>query len=171
MVIENNKVVKCHYVLRDGNATGELIESTEGSEPLSYIQGIGAMIPTFEQQLMGKQKGDEVAFPIKASDAYGEYHDDLLQEIPFAAFKFEPGQNPHDIFTPGEVLPLNDEQGNQFLATVIETTNDMVKVDMNHPMAGVDLYFTGHVEGVRDATSEELTHGHVHGVGVGGHQH
>ena len=165
MVIENNKVVKCHYVLRDGTATGELIESTEGAEPLSYIQGVGAMIPTFEQQLAGKQVGDAIAFPVKAADAYGEYQDDLVQEIPFAAFKFEPGQNPYDIFTPGEVLPLNDEQGNQFLATVVETTNDMVKVDMNHPMAGVDLYFNVHVEDIRDATPDELSHGHIHGDG------
>ena len=165
MTIENNKVVKCHYVLRDGTPTGELIESTEGAEPLSYIQGIGAMIPTFEQQLAGKQKGDEVAFPVKAADAYGEYQKDLVQEIPFAAFKFEEGQNPHDIFTPGEVLPLNDEQGNQFLATVIDTDEQAVKVDMNHPMAGVDLYFTVHVEDVREATPDELSHGHIHGDG------
>ena len=170
MVIENNKVVLCHYTLREDDAAGQLIESTEGSEPLGYIHGVGQMIPTFEQNLAGKQAGDAFAFGIKAEDGYGEYDAEAVAEIPKNAFNLGE-MNPDDVFVEGEILPLQDENGEFMQGIITEVKTATVIVDFNHPMAGVDLYFTGHVEGVRDATSEELTHGHVHVHGVGGHQH
>ncbi len=168
MIISENKVVLCHYTLREGTINGELIESTEGSEPLGYIQGIGMMIPTFEQNLEGKQAGDLFSFAIAAGDAYGDYDEEKLTEIPLAAFDLG-GQNPADIFIPGEVIPLSDDQGNQFMATVMELSAESLRVDLNHPMAGINLYFTGRVDSVREATQTEIEHGHVHGVG--GHNH
>jgi FKBP-type peptidyl-prolyl cis-trans isomerase SlyD len=168
MVIEQNKVVLCHYTLREGTAGGQLIESTEGSEPLGYIHGIGMMIPLFEHNLEGKQAGDAFAFGIPAADGYGEYDDEAVAEIPKAAFNLGE-MNPNDVFVEGEVLPLQDENGNMMQGIIAEVKGDTVIVDFNHPMAGVDLYFTGTVAGVRDASAEEIEHGHVHGEG--GHQH
>ena len=168
MVIEQNKVVLCHYTLREGTAGGQMIESTEGSEPLGYIHGIGMMIPLFEQNLEGKAAGDSFEFGIPAADGYGEYDAESVAEIPKAAFNLGE-MNPDDVFVEGEVLPLQDEKGNMMQGIIAEVKGDTVIVDFNHPMAGVDLYFTGQVAGVRDATAEEIEHGHVHGEG--GHQH
>lgn len=168
MNIGNNTVVLCHYTLREGTASGQLIESTEGGEPLGYIHGIGMMIPLFEKNLEGKQAGDEFAFGIPAAEAYGEYDEEAISEIPKEAFNLG-DMNPDDIFVEGEVLPLQDENGNAMQGLIAEVTPTTVKIDFNHPMAGVNLYFTGHVDSVRNATAEELAHGHVHGVG--GHNH
>lgn len=168
MNIGNNTVVLCHYTLREGTASGQLIESTEGGEPLGYIHGIGMMIPLFEKNLEGKQAGDEFAFGIPAADAYGEYDEEAVSEIPKEAFNLG-DMNPDDIFVEGEILPLQDENGNAMQGLIAEVTPTTVKIDFNHPMAGVNLYFTGQIDSVRNATAEELAHGHVHGVG--GHNH
>jgi FKBP-type peptidyl-prolyl cis-trans isomerase SlyD len=168
MIISNNTVVLCHYTLREGEASGQLIESTEGGEPLGYIHGIGMMIPLFEEYLAGKKAGDDFAFGIPAAQAYGEYDEEGVNEIPKAAFNL--GEvNPDEIFIEGEVLPLQDENGNPMQGLIVEVTPETVKIDFNHPMAGVNLYFTGYIESVREATAEELVHGHVHGTG--GHNH
>lgn len=168
MVIENNTVVLCHYTLREGDAAGTMIESTEGGEPLGYIHGIGMMIPLFEANLAGKKMGDEFAFGIQAADAYGEYDEEAVAEIPKAAFNLE-GVNPDDIFVEGEMLPLQNENGELMNGIVRTVTPTTVTVDFNHPMAGVNLHFTGHIAGVRVASEEEISHGHVHGEG--GHHH
>jgi FKBP-type peptidyl-prolyl cis-trans isomerase SlyD len=168
MIVEANRVVLCHYTLREGDATGQLIESTEGGEPLGYIHGIGSMIPLFEENLAGKKAGDAFAFGIEAGDAYGEYDADAVTEIPKTAFNLE-GLNADDVFVEGEILPLQDENGNLMQGIIAQVNPQTVTVDFNHPMAGVDLYFTGHIAEVRLAAPEELAHGHVHGVG--GHHH
>ncbi|NJN34351.1 MAG: peptidylprolyl isomerase [Saprospiraceae bacterium] len=168
MTINDNTVVLCHYTLREDDAAGAMIESTEGGEPLGYIHGIGMMIPTFEQNLAGKKAGDDFAFGIKAADAYGEFDEEAVAEIPKDAFNLE-GANPDDIFVEGEMLPLQNENGELMNGIVRQVTPTTIVVDFNHPMAGVDLYFTGQITNVRIATEEEITHGHVHGEG--GHQH
>ncbi len=164
MIIANNTVVLCHYTLREGTVTGPLIESTEGGEPLGYIHGIGMMIPLFETNLTGKQAGDSFSFGIKAADAYGEYHEAAAEEIPKSAFNLE-GVNAADIFVEGEVLPLEDQDGNQMQGIITQVNEESIIVDFNHPMAGVDLYFTGQIQSVRAATQIEIAHGHVHGEG------
>jgi FKBP-type peptidyl-prolyl cis-trans isomerase SlyD len=164
MIIANNTVVLCHYTLREGTETGPLIESTEGGEPLGYIHGVGMMIPLFETNLAGKQAGAEFSFGIKAADAYGEYNADAAEEIPKAAFNLE-GVVAADIFVEGEILPLEDQDGNQMQGIITQVNEETIVVDFNHPMAGVDLYFTGHVQSVREATPIEIAHGHVHGEG------
>jgi FKBP-type peptidyl-prolyl cis-trans isomerase SlyD len=164
MIIANNTVVLCHYTLREGSETGPLIESTEGGEPLGYIHGIGMMIPLFETNLAGKQAGDAFSFGIKAADAYGEYNENAAEEIPKAAFNLE-GVVADDVFVEGQVLPLEDQDGNQMQGIITQVSAETIVVDFNHPMAGVDLHFVGHVQGVRAATQLEITHGHVHGEG------
>ncbi len=168
MVIETNKVVLVHYTLTEGNAEGEMIESTNGRDPLGFIYGVGMMIPDFEQNLKGLKTGDKFSFGIKAANAYGEYDDSAVVEVPKSMFEMD-GKIPDGVLEVGNVLPLTDQQGNHFQGTVAWVGLDKVKLDFNHPMAGVDLYFTGHVEMVRDAEPAELEHGHVHGHG--GHNH
>jgi FKBP-type peptidyl-prolyl cis-trans isomerase SlyD len=164
MIIANKTVVLCHYTLREGIESGQLIESTEGGEPLGYIHGVGMMIPLFETNLTGKSAGDAFSFGIKAADAYGEYNADAAEEIPKAAFNLE-GVVADDIFKEGEILPLEDENGNQMQGIITQVNPETIVVDFNHPMAGVDLYFTGHIHSVRAATDIEIAHGHVHGEG------
>ena len=168
MVIQPNKVVSVHYTLTEGTAEGQLVESTNGGEPLSFIFGIGMMIPDFEKNLEGKQAGDTFAFGIPAAQAYGAYDDAALVEVPKNMFEMD-GKIPDGLLEVGNMLPLTDQEGNHFQGMVAWVGLDKVKIDFNHPMAGVDLFFTGHVEGVREADETELAHGHVHGAG--GHHH
>lgn len=168
MTIEPNKVVLVHYTLTEGTAEGNHIESTQGGEPLGFIFGVGMMIPQFEANLSGLKAGDEFAFGIKAADAYGEYDESALVEVPKNMFETD-GKIPDGLLEIGNVLPLTDQEGNHFQAAVSWVGLDKVKLDFNHPMAGVDLFFTGKVETVREADPTELAHGHVHGNG--GHHH
>ncbi|MEO6038539.1 MAG: FKBP-type peptidyl-prolyl cis-trans isomerase [Saprospiraceae bacterium] len=168
MIIAPNKVVSVHYTLTEGTAEGNLVETTSSGEPMAFIYGVGSMIPDFEKNLEGLQPGDKFAFGIPAATAYGEYDDTALVEVPKNMFEVE-GKIPDGLLEVGNTLPLQDQDGNQFQGMVAWIGLDKVKIDFNHPMAGVDLYFTGHVENVRDAEPEELAHGHVHGAG--GHHH
>ncbi|MBK6995076.1 MAG: FKBP-type peptidyl-prolyl cis-trans isomerase [Lewinellaceae bacterium] len=168
MIIEQNKVVAVHYTLNEGTAEVQLVESTNGSEPLTFIYGVGMMIPAFEANLTGLSIGDTFAFGIPAAQAYGEYDATALVEVPKQIFEHE-GKIPDGLLEIGNVLPLQDQEGNRMQGMVAWVGLDKVKLDFNHPMAGVDLFFTGHVEGVRDAEPSELEHGHVHGPG--GHHH
>lgn len=168
MVIAEKKVVLVHYTLTQGNAEGELIESTQGREPLGFIYGVGMMIPDFEANLLGLQAGDTFSFGIKAANAYGDYDETALVEVPKNMFEMD-GKIPDGLLEVGNTIPLTDQDGNRFQGTVAWVGLDKVKLDFNHPMAGVDLHFTGQVEMVRDAEQAELEHGHVHGDG--GHHH
>jgi FKBP-type peptidyl-prolyl cis-trans isomerase SlyD len=168
MTIEQNKVVAVHYTLNEGTAEGQLVESTHGGEPLAFIYGVGMMIPAFEANLAGMTIGDTFAFGIPAAEAYGVYDETALVEVPKQIFEHE-GSIPDGLLEVGNVLPLQDQEGNRMQGMVAHVTENSVKLDFNHPMAGVDLFFTGHVEDVREADPVELEHGHVHGAG--GHQH
>ncbi len=168
MTIEQNKVVTVHYTLNENTAEGQLVESTNGGEPLAFIYGVGMMIPAFEANLVGLAIGDTFAFGIPAAEAYGEYDDTALVEVPKEIFEHD-GKIPDGLLEVGNVLPLQDQEGNRMQGMVAWVGLDKVKLDFNHPMAGVNLFFTGHVEGVRDADPAELEHGHVHGAG--GHHH
>lgn len=168
MVIEEKKVVLVHYTLTKDNAEGVMIESTKDREPLGFIYGVGMMIPQFEDNLKGLKAGDEFSFGIEAADAYGEYDETALVEVPKSIFEIE-GKIPDGLLVKDNMIPLSDQDGNHFQGRVEWIGLESVKLDFNHPMAGVNLYFTGHVELVRDADPAELEHGHVHGTG--GHHH
>lgn len=168
MIIEKDKVVSVHYTLTESTATGQLVESTEGRDPLAFIYGIGSMIPDFEKNLAGLKVGDKFSFGIAAGNAYGEYDDSALVEVPKSVFERD-GRIPDGLLDVGNVLPLTDQDGNHLEGVVAWVGLEKVKIDFNHPMAGVDLYFTGHVAEIRDADASELAHGHVHGPH--GHHH
>ena len=166
MAIENNNVVTLNYILHTTEENGEktFVEQTTTENPLTFLYGVGMMLPKFEENISGLNEGDKTSFDLAAADAYGERDDKAIAQLPAEMFQ-ETGLPPV-----GEVLPLQDNQGNQFRAVVVEVTPEAVIADLNHPMAGKSLSFEIEVLNVRPATEEELSHGHAHGVdGTEGH--
>jgi len=163
-----NKVVSLEYKLFKDSANGDMIESTEGQEPLVFLTGMGQMIPEFEAEVENLSKGDTFSFGIKADNAYGQRVDAAIIDLPHDMFKGEDGNLVKEIVV-GNVLPLQNNEGQVHPGTILEVGESTVKFDMNHLLAGQDIYFTGTVLDSRTATAEEIEHKHVHGEG--GHQH
>ena len=161
MKIEKLKVVSVTYDLRTDGFEGQIVESATEENPLKFIFGIGMMLPAFEAQLEGLEQGDTFQFKLSADDAYGQPNPENILDIPIQAFDVD-GKRQNDLLQVGNVIPMQDNEGNQFYGEIKEIGEDTVKMDFNHPMAGKDLYFIGKVIEVRDATPEELDHGHVH---------
>jgi FKBP-type peptidyl-prolyl cis-trans isomerase SlyD len=160
MQVAKNKVVSIDYKLTDGS--GKMIDSSENHGPLLYIQGIGNLIPGLEKELEGKKAGDHLNVTIKAIDGYGEINESLCQTVPKSQFEST------EALEIGMQFEVETEQG-ELVVSVTKIEGDMVTVDGNHPLAGVELHFDVTVKEVRDASAEELSHGHVHGEG--GHHH
>jgi FKBP-type peptidyl-prolyl cis-trans isomerase SlyD len=119
--------------------------------------------------LVGKTTGEGFDFIIAAASGYGEYDADKLAEIPIEAFQGPDGSIDEEMVQPGNELPMVDSDGNRLLGIVDEVTPEFVRMDFNHPLAGSDLHFTGIILNVREASQDEISHGHVHGPH--GHQH
>lgn len=160
MQIEENKVVKIEYTVK--TEEGVLVDTSEGNEPLAYLHGHKNIIPGLENALVGKGVEDELSVTVTPDEAYGERHEQLIKEVPMQAFQGV------DKVEPGMQFNAESPQGPQ-LITVTKVDGDTVTVDGNHPLAGVTLNFDVKVVEVRDASEEELSHGHVHGAG--GHEH
>ncbi|NVK22143.1 MAG: peptidylprolyl isomerase [Kangiellaceae bacterium] len=160
MQIEQDKVVLIDYTVK--TEEGVLVDTSEGNEPLAYLHGHRNIIPGLESALVGKAAEDELTVNVQPNDAYGERHEELVKEVPVSAFqgvdKIEAGMQFH----------AESPNGPQ-LITVTKIEGETVTVDGNHPLAGMALVFDVKVLEVRDASSEELSHGHVHGPG--GHHH
>lgn len=160
MSITKDKVVQFHYALHDADKTVE--ETTRGGSPMAYLHGHNNMIKGLEQAMEGKAVGDTFSVTLAAKDAYGEYQPDSEQRIPV---KHLQGAKK---WRPGMVGIVQTEQG-QRQVTVVKVGKFMVTVDNNHPLAGKELTFDIDILDIRDATAEEVAHGHAHGVG--GHHH
>jgi FKBP-type peptidyl-prolyl cis-trans isomerase SlyD len=160
MTIKQDSVVAIHYTLKDDS--GEIIDTSAGGEPLTYLHGRGNLISGLERELQGKQPGDKLNVTIAAADGYGDYDQKLVQRIPRRSLKGIANVKP------GMQLRTQTPQGARTVV-VTRITGDIVTVDGNHPLAGKNLNFEVEVAAVRDATAEELEHGHVHGPG--GHHH
>lgn len=160
MEIANQKVVTLRYRLTDND--GEVIDESTDAEPLAYIHGAGGIIPGLEAALQGKKAGDSMKVTVSPGQAFGERDESLLRAVPRGAFE---GVNDLQV---GMQFQTDAGEGME-VVTVINIDGDQVTIDGNHPLAGVTLNFDVTVLGVRDATGEELAHGHVHGPG--GHHH
>ena len=159
MAIESNNVVSLNYILHTvENGEKTFVEQTTTENPLTFLYGVGMMLPKFEENIATLNVGDKTSFELPAVDAYGERDDRAIAQLPADMFQ-ETGLPPV-----GEVLPLQDNQGNQFRAVVVEVTPEAVVADLNHPMAGKTLNFEIEILAVRPATEEELSHGHAHGI-------
>lgn len=160
MTIDHNHVVAVSYILHTIEEDGSkvLVEETTSENPLTFLYGVGMMIPKFEQNILGLKAGDKADFVIQPEEAYGEKQEDAIAQLPIDMFA-EAGIPPV-----GAILPLTDNAGNNFQAFVVEVTPDVVVADLNHPMAGKVLDFQVEILNTRPATEEELSHGHAHGV-------
>nr|WP_299244659.1 peptidylprolyl isomerase [uncultured Halomonas sp.] len=160
MQIAQNSVVAFHYTLT--NDAGEVLDSSEGREPLTYLHGSGNIIPGLEKELEGRQDGDKLQVTVTPEEGYGENQPALVQEVPRDSFQGV------ESIEPGMQFQAQT-QGGPLMVTVTKVEGDTVTVDGNHPLAGQKLNFDVEISEVRDATQEEVEHGHVHGEG--GHQH
>jgi FKBP-type peptidyl-prolyl cis-trans isomerase SlyD len=159
MKIEKDRVVRFHYSVAEVGQ--EALESSEGRDPLTILVGHGNIIPGLEQAMDGREAGDKFEVDVTAADAYGERREGLTQRVPkkhFGAQKLAPGMQ----------VVLNTNFGPRAV-TIEKVGMSVVDVDLNHPMAGKDLHFAIEIVDVREASPEEVEHGHVHGEG--GHQH
>ena len=162
MKISENKVVVLHYAVSDSEDT--LIDSSYDHKPLSIIHGTGYLIPGLEDALVDHVVGDKFEVAVSAENAYGDRHDEYVQTVPKSMF-----DSVEDLAV-GSQLRATTDDGEQTVI-VIDVTDDEITVDGNHPLAGLDLKFDVDILEVRDATEDELTHGHVHGEGGCGHDH
>ncbi len=153
MQVSENKVVSFHYTLK--NDAGEVLDSSRGRDPLTYLHGAGNIIPGLEKALEGKDAGDHVDVSIAPEEAYGNRNDALVQSVPRSAFEGV------DEILPGMQFQAQTPNGMQIL-TVMKVEDDVVVVDGNHPLAGETLHFSVDITNVREATEEELAHGHAH---------
>ncbi len=167
MNIGKDTVVSINYKLQQNDASGEVIQEVKDQDPFVFLFGHSQVLPQFETNLSGKAKGDAFEFGIKSEDGYGARDEKAVADLPIALF-MKDGQL-LDMVKVGHFLPMNDQEGNQMQGLVLEISEETVKMDFNHPMAGIDLFFSGEVLDVRAATAEEIDHGHVHGPG--GHHH
>lgn len=162
-----HKAIAVEYNLYRDTAEGEMIESTEGKAPLAFLSGLGQMIPEFEANVADLNEGDTFSFGIKSENAYGTRTEEAVIELAQDMFMNEGKMIPEVVI--GNVLPLQDQNGNVIPGKVMAINEKTVTVDVNHLLADQDLHFTGKVVEMREATTEEVEHGHVHGAH--GHQH
>lgn len=154
MQIARDTVAAIDYKLTDND--GQVLDTSEGREPLSYLHGAGNLIPGLESALEGQTEGDSLTVTVEPEEAYGERDERLVQQVPMAAFEGV------EQVEAGMRFQATDEQGQGRVVTVTEVEGDQVTVDANHPLAGQPLNFEVNVVEVRAATDEEIEHGHVH---------
>ena len=156
MKIETNKYVTLAYDLHvDDGDEKELMESATKETPLEFIFGTNSMLQAFEDQIEGKVAGDSFTFTLTPDEAYGEYEDDKIIELPKNVFQVD-GEIDDELLFEGNTIPMMDTEGNKLMGSVIEVKGDVVSMDFNHPLAGETMHFTGSVLEVRDATTEEI---------------
>ena len=154
LLIGDNLVVGMHYKLTDND--GNVLDSSEGSEPLGYLHGAGNLIPGLEKALVGKVEGDSLQVKVEPAEAYGEVMPELIETVDKAAFQGV------DSIEAGMAFESQGPDGSMQHVVVIEVEDDEVTIDANHPLAGVVLNFDVEIISVREATEEEIDHGHAH---------
>lgn len=156
MKIEKNKMVSLIYELRESNSEGRVIESLTEERPLKFIYGTGRLLPEFENNIDMLSSGDPFSFSLSSENAYGDRREEMIVNVPLSVFETD-GKLNEDICRIGNEVPMMDGEGNQLNGIINEITDEHVRMDFNHPMAGVDLFFTGKVVEVREATEQELS--------------
>ena len=157
MKISANKLVSAVYELFVDGESGELelMERATNEAPLTFVFGVGMMLPKFEENLFGLTVGDKFEFTIENEDAYGLYNDENVIELERSVFEID-GKLDEEVVFEGNVVPLMDNEGNRLNAQIVEVTGSHVTVDLNHPLAGETLHFKGSVLEVREPSEEEL---------------
>ncbi len=166
MIADKNNVISIVYELRSGSKDGEVVESLNSSNPLTFLFGTGGLLPKFEEKLTGLSSGDNFEFLLRSEDAYGPVVENAIVNVPQTVFEVD-GKLDENLMKVGNMVPMMDTEGRRLNGKVMAIEGDAVQMDFNHPMAGNDLYFKGEVTDIRIATEEELSHGHIHGSGNG----
>lgn len=161
MKIENGKVINFHYSLKD--ADGNLLEESHGDEPTAYLHGKNNILPALEAELLGKEAGAKVEVTLTPAQGYGEYNEEAVQRVPI---KNLVGKGKK--VKVGQIITVQTDQGPRQVR-VIKSGKFNADVDTNHPLAGQNLTFDIEIMDIRDASEEEIAHGHAHGPG--GHHH
>ena len=166
MPIAKNKVVFISYQLAfpDENGQPDVVEIVDEKEPMVFIHGLSGLPEAFEKNLLGLNEGDTFDFSISAEDAYGNVDPNAIIQLPKSIFQAE-GQSADDILQIGNFIPMTDDQGNRMQGLVVSIEGETVTMDFNHPLAEKTLMFQGKILKIREATPEEIAHGHVHGEG------
>ena len=168
MKIAQNNVVEFCYELE---VDGQIVDHTTKEKPLDYIHGTGSLLPKLEEHIEGMEPGDKFDVTLSPVDGYGEVDPSRIIDLPKEAFEVN-GEIREDLLVPGTTIPMMNSMGGVIPGVVLEVTEDSVKMDLNHQMAGKTLHFTGEVISVREATEKELTEGlhgeYVHTCGCGG---
>ncbi|MCX6254546.1 MAG: FKBP-type peptidyl-prolyl cis-trans isomerase [Bacteroidia bacterium] len=155
MKIEDNKMVSLIYELRESNSNGRIIEAIDETRPLTFIYGTGRLLPVFESNINSLNNGDLFRFTLNSEMAYGEKREEKIVNVPIAVIETE-GKINEEICRVGNEVPMMDTEGNPVNGIINEITDTYVKMDFNHPMAGLNLFFSGKIIDVRDATNEEI---------------
>lgn len=165
MVITQNKVVSLSYVLK---VNDEIVDNAIADHPLVFLYGHGQLLPLFEENIKGLKVGDSFDFMIPCDQGYGHINENAIVDLPKDIFKVD-GEIPSDLLEVGRTLPMRDNEGNALNGTIVDITDEKVIMDFNHPLAGQDLFFNGKIEAIREASEEELAHGHIHDHSDHGH--
>lgn len=155
MKIEKNSMVSLIYELRENNPEGRIIEALDPANPLNFVFGTGRLLPEFESNLSLLSKGDSFSFALDSEHAYGEKREDMIINIPLTVFEKD-GELDKEICRTGNEVPMIDSEGHPITGVICEIGDSYVKMDFNHPMAGINLFFTGKIVDVRSATDQEI---------------
>jgi len=158
MIISNDKIVSLSYELK---IKDEIVDNAVAEHPLEFLYGRGQLLPLFEDKIKGLKIGDTFEFMVPCDEGYGQVNEMAVVELPKDIFKVD-GEIPNDLLEIGRSLPMRDNEGNALNGMIVDIKDEVVVMDFNHPLAGQDLYFNGKVEAIRDASAEELSHGHIH---------
>lgn len=169
--ISKYKMVTLTYDLRVDNEKGEMIEQATMERPLEFLYGAGMMLPKFESELAGLKQDEDFNIKLVKTDAYGEVNNDAIVELPKSVFLVD-GNFDSELIKVGNTVPMMSSNGQRMNGLVLEVNDEVVKMDFNHPLAGEDLFFSGKVVAIREASDEEvaqiLSGGGGCGCGSGG---
>lgn len=144
MIAENGKRITVRYKLYIDDPSGDLIEETTEEEPYEFILGSGEQFDAFDKNIRGLKTGDQFSFLVESDDAFGPFDEEAISDIPKKVFEHE-GKIDEGLFELYKILPMKDEEGNEFSGVIIGIDEDQVKLDFNHPLAGESIWFDGEV--------------------------
>jgi len=161
MIVSKHKVVTLTYELR--NSDGNMVDTATHENPFTFIHELGMTLEDFDKNLAGLKSGDDFSFVLSPEEGYGDVNEEAIVPIPANIFDGE--ELPEGLLTVGNVVPMQDGQGNPLNGKIISIDTENIIMDFNHPLAGSNLHFSGKIISVREATPQELEHGHVHAEG------
>ena len=167
MPVSPDKVVSISYQLRT-EANGPIMDEAPKDSPFDFLCGHGNLLDKFEEHLFGLEIGKTFEFILSPEEGYGEYEQEAVITMPKEAFVLD-GQDASDMIVVGNIIPLQDQNGQSFQGKITAIGDVDVTIDMNHPFAGKHLFFSGEILAIREAHANELSHGHVHSGGDHSH--